>query len=79
MSSTPQANTSTRPTSAAFADAEPTAIAIDRSGGAGDGTVYVTAGAGAGAKALAFSPLTQPGRETLAEPISHILTELPER
>jgi hypothetical protein len=32
---------------AAFADAEPSAVAIDRSGGAADGTLYVTAGAGA--------------------------------
>jgi hypothetical protein len=58
---------------AAFADAEPTAIAVDRSGGANDGTVYVTAGAGAGATALAFRPLLQPAREALAEPISHTL------
>ena len=62
-----------RSTSAAFDDAEPTAIAVDRSGGANDGTIYTTAGAGAGAEALAFRPLLQPGRETLAEPISHIL------
>jgi hypothetical protein len=58
---------------AAFADAEPTAIAVDRSGGSGDGTVYVTAGAGAAATALAFRPLPQPAREVLAEPISHTL------
>jgi sugar lactone lactonase YvrE len=58
---------------AAFADAEPTAIAVDRSGGANDGTVYVTAGAGTGATALAFRPLLQPAREALAEPISHTL------
>jgi hypothetical protein len=62
-----------RATSPAFADAEPTAVAIDRSGGANDGTVYATAGAGTGAEALAFRPLLQPGRETLSEPISHIL------
>ncbi len=54
-----------RTANAAFADAEPTAVAIDRSGGAGDGTLYVTAGTGAGAKALAFGPLKAPGRETL--------------
>ncbi len=57
-----------RTANAAFADAEPTAVAIDRSGGAGDGTLYVTAGTGAGAKALAFGPLKAPGRETLKEP-----------
>jgi hypothetical protein len=59
-----------RMTSPAFADAEPTSVAIDRSGGVGDGTVYVTAGASTGAEALAFRPLLQPGRETLAKPIS---------
>jgi hypothetical protein len=62
-----------RTANAAFADAEPSAVAIDRSGGANDGTLYVTAGAGAGAKALAFSPLKAPSRETLGEPLSHIL------
>jgi hypothetical protein len=46
----------------AFADAEPTAIAVDRSGGAGNGTLYVTSGAAAGAKVLAFGPLTAPSR-----------------
>jgi hypothetical protein len=51
-----------------FADAEPTAVAIDRSGGANDGTLYVTAGAGAGAKALAFAPLSAPSRKTLKKP-----------
>src|SRR6185295_1568379 len=64
-----------RTANAAFSDAEPTAIAIDRSGGSGDGTLYVTAGAGAGAKALAFGPLKPPARETLGEPISRILEE----
>ncbi len=54
-------------TYAGFADAEPTAIAIDRSAGTNDGTIYVTAGAGAGAKALAFGPLKAPSRETLGE------------
>jgi streptogramin lyase len=62
-----------RTANASFADAEPTAIAIDRSGGSGDGTLYVTAGAGAGAKALAFGPLKAPSRKTLEEPLSHIL------
>jgi Divergent InlB B-repeat domain len=55
---------------AAFADAEPTAIAIDRSGVAEkDGTIYVTAGPGAGAKALAFGPLKAPSRKILKEPL----------
>src|SRR6185436_18787844 len=54
-------------------DAEPTAMAIDRSGGTNDGTLYVTAGAGAGAKVLAFGPLKAPSRKTLPEPISHTL------
>jgi sugar lactone lactonase YvrE len=62
-----------RTMNASFADAEPTAIAVDRSGGSNDGTLYVTTGAGAGAKALAFGPLEQPKRETLGEPLSHIL------
>jgi hypothetical protein len=53
---------------ASFADAEPTAVAIDRSGGASDGTLYVTAGAGAGARALAFGPLKAPSRKTLKKP-----------
>jgi hypothetical protein len=57
-----------RTANAAFADAEPTAVAIERSGTANDGTIYVTAGAGAGAKALAFGPLKAPFRETLKEP-----------
>jgi len=62
-----------RTVNAGFADAEPTAIAVDRSGGSGDGTLYVTAGAGTGAKALAFKPLAAPQRKTLEEPISHVL------
>ncbi len=65
-------------TYAGFADAEPTAIAIDRSAGTNDGTIYVTAGAGAGAKALAFGPLKAPSRETLGEypaGLSHTLEE----
>jgi len=62
-----------RTVNASFADAEPTAIAIDRSGGSGDGTIYVTAGAGTGARALAFGPLKAPSRKALAEPLSHVL------
>ena len=46
----------------AIADAEPTAMALDRSGGSGDGTIYATTGAAAGAKALAFGPLAAPSR-----------------
>jgi hypothetical protein len=57
----------------AFADAEPTAVAIDRSGGSNDGTLYVSAGSGAGAKALAFGPLKAPKRATLSAPLSHTL------
>jgi Divergent InlB B-repeat domain len=53
---------------AAFADAEPTAVAIDRSGGAHDGALYVTAGAGAGAKAIAFAPFKAPSRKSLKKP-----------
>jgi|GEM_PF-1659396 len=58
---------------AAFADAEPSAVAVDRSGGAGDGTLYVSAGADAGAKVLAFAPLKPPNRAQLAAPLSHVL------
>jgi hypothetical protein len=57
---------------AGFADAEPIAIAIDRSGEANDGTIYVTAGSGAGAKALAFKPLTSPSRKVLKEPSEEV-------
>jgi len=62
-----------RTANASFADAEPTAIAVERSGTANDGTIYVTTGAGAGAKALAFGPLKAPSRKALGEPLSHIL------
>jgi hypothetical protein len=55
-------------------DAEPTAIAVDRSGGAGEGTLYVTAGAGTGAEALAFGPTVTPSRATLGEPPGHSFT-----
>jgi DNA-binding beta-propeller fold protein YncE len=56
-----------------FADAQPTAIAVERSGGPNDGTVYVTAGEGTGAKLLAFRPLSPPSRSRLGEPLSHLL------
>ena len=63
----------------ALGDAEPTGLAIDRSGGANDGTIYVSAGAAAGAKVLAFAPLAAPSRAPLPEepphlePPSHVL------
>jgi len=50
-----------------FTDAEPTAMAIDRSGGISDGSIYVTAGAGAGARLLAFGPLAVPSRVALPD------------
>jgi len=59
-------------TNAAFADAEPTALAVDRSGTVTDGTIYLTAGAGAGAKLLAFGPLAIPSRLALPE-LSRVL------
>jgi hypothetical protein len=49
-------------------DAEPTAIAVDRSGGPNDGRLYVSTGTGAGAKVLAFEPLVMPGRKPLGQP-----------
>jgi hypothetical protein len=59
-------------TDPAFADAEPTAMAVDRSGAANDGTIYVSAGAGPGATLLAFGPLATPDRPPLPE-LSHVL------
>lgn len=56
-----------------LADAEPSGIAVDRSGGAGDGTIYLSTGPSAGAKILAFGPLAAPGRSSLGEPLSHLL------
>jgi DNA-binding beta-propeller fold protein YncE len=58
----------------AFADAKPTAIAIDRSGGPNDGTIYVSAGDAAGSKLLAFGPLAAPSRAPRPE-LSHVLTD----
>ena len=46
----------------AFPGAEPTALAVERSPGEGNGTLYATSGAGAGAKAIAFNPLPAPSR-----------------
>jgi len=50
---------------AGLADAEPSALAIERSGGATDGTIYAGSDAGAGASLLAFGPLKAPFREVL--------------
>ncbi len=61
-------------TNAAFADAEPTALAVERSGAAGDGTLYVSAGKEAGAKLLAFEPLMMPARDPLPA-LSRALTK----
>jgi hypothetical protein len=49
-------------TSPALADAQPTAMAVDRSTGENDGTIYVSSGAAAAAKLLAFGPLAAPSR-----------------
>jgi hypothetical protein len=57
----------------ALTDAEPSGIAIDRAGGAGDGTIYIGVGSGTGAKVLAFGPLPAPARPLLEEPLSHLL------
>ena len=56
----------------ALADAEPSALAVDRSGGPGDGTIYLGAGNGAGAELLAFAPLATPNRKPLPA-LSHVL------
>jgi sugar lactone lactonase YvrE len=45
-----------------LADAGPTQVAVDRSGGADDGTIYAGSGAAAGAEILGFEPLSMPGR-----------------
>jgi hypothetical protein len=57
----------------ALADAEPSGMAVDRSGGPSDGTIYIPVGAGRGARALPSPPLAQPGRLPLKPPLSHIL------
>jgi len=59
-------------TNPALADAEPTGLAVDRSGGPSDGTIYVTAGPGPGAQLLAFGPLATPSRPPLPE-LSRVL------
>jgi hypothetical protein len=56
----------------ALVDGEPTAMAVDRSGGVGDGTIYVSAGASSEARLFAFNPLVQPARAELPER-SHVL------
>jgi hypothetical protein len=57
----------------ALEDAEPTALAVERSGVTGDGTLYAGSGSGAGAKLLAFAPVLKPSRSQLAEPLSKVL------
>jgi hypothetical protein len=59
-------------TAEALADAKPTAVAVDRSGGPNDGTIYVSTGSEAGAKVLAFDPLAAPSRPPREE-LSHVL------
>ena len=57
-----------------FADAGPSAIAVDRSGGASEGTVYLSEGPGAGAQVLAFGPLVAPqrfAREALSQTLAN--------
>jgi hypothetical protein len=56
-----------------LADAEPSGIAVDRSGDAADGTIFLGVGVGAGAKVLAYGPLAAPSRPGLDEPLSHLL------
>lgn len=48
-------------------DANPTGIAIDRSGTANDGQVHVTAGAGPGAQVLVFGPFSPASRPRLPQ------------
>ncbi len=57
-----------------IADAEPSAMSIDRSGGPNDGTIYVTTGKASGAKLLAFGPLPAPSRAPLFD-LSNKLNE----
>jgi sugar lactone lactonase YvrE len=54
-------------------DAEPTALAIDRSGGATDGDLFVSVGAGTGSEVVAFGRLNAPTRASLGEPPSQAL------
>jgi hypothetical protein len=61
-------------TNGSFEDAKPTALAVERSGAAGDGTLYVSAGDSSGAKALAFRPLGMPGRDPLPA-LSRVLAQ----
>jgi hypothetical protein len=62
-------------TATGLADAQPTAIAVDRSGGATEGDLYVTAGPGAGSEVLIFGPLNAPKRSSLGEPPSQTQSE----
>ncbi|HEX7245449.1 MAG TPA: hypothetical protein VF245_07795 [Solirubrobacterales bacterium] len=59
----------------AAGDGAPTAIAVDRSGGEGNGTLYATSGAGAGARVLAFGALKAPGRSGPVESLSLTLAK----
>ncbi len=60
-------------TSSALEDAEPTQVAVERSGGANDGTLYAGSGSGAGASLLAFAPVFEPSRQSLPAPFSKVL------
>ncbi len=60
----------TRIVNGALEDSQPTAIVVDRSGGAHEGTVYLTTGGGALSKVLAFGPVAAPSRPSLPEPPS---------
>jgi sugar lactone lactonase YvrE len=60
-------------TSLEFEDAQPTGLAVDRSGGSNDGILYVTVGSGPGGRLLAFSPLAPPSRPELPPPLSMVL------
>ena len=55
-------------------DAEPTDLAVERSGGPNDGTIYVTSGAEADSELLAFEPLVTPSRQLRPE-LSQVLTD----
>jgi hypothetical protein len=52
-------------TTGSFADAGPSAVAVDASKGASAGRIYVTSGPGAGAEVFAFAPLSTPTHRQL--------------
>jgi hypothetical protein len=60
-------------TDPALTDAQPTAMAVERSSGPNDGTIYISSGPAAGAKLLAFGPLVSPSRPQFDPPISRTL------